>query len=309
MALNLNELRQKVAEGEHDSQDFKVGTDPNKEFDVALDISVFANSAGGVLVYGVDNNGGLVGCTNFPGNSWKTDGQEALQNCLASKLRGYWSEAVRFKLDLIDDDAKRFIILTIPPSTALVGYRLTKNSDDSPWQHWKRSGQRKTPFSHSELLQKTELERNRSNRRAVQLVFLEEINRNLGMLGMYVSMAYGKSGQNLSSIDDELAGQLTQSGHKSIRESSSELFDELKGLTFLGLNLDDEVKSACLELCRALRKIAQVYSIWSTSQLLDQGLASWRQGVRNEHHIVALYRNQANKILELRERFITFSCS
>jgi hypothetical protein len=309
MGLNLSDLRKMVAEGEHDSQDFKVGTDPKKEADVALDISVFANSSGGVLIYGVANNGDLVGCKNFPGNSWKTDGQEALQNGLASRLRGYWPEPVKFKLDVIDIDTTRFILLTVPPSAALVGYRPTKNSDDSPWQHWKRSGQRKTPFSHSELLQKTELERNRSDRQAIQRAFLRNITMNLSTLCLYISLAYGEINLLLSSIDDERAGCLTHHGHKSIRESATELFDELEGLTFLGLNLDDEVKSACLDLYWALRAIAKLYSIWSSPQFLAEGLTSWNQGIRNELHIVEIHKTDANIILKLHERFNALSRS
>ncbi len=109
-------LKDIIAEGEHQKQDFKYAITDSKK--IARSLAAFANTDGGRLLVGVKDNGRIVGIASD---------EEYYMVEAAANL--YCKPAVKFTTRLWDDDGKTVLEVLVPKSNNRPHKAPTKNGN------------------------------------------------------------------------------------------------------------------------------------------------------------------------------------
>jgi Putative DNA-binding domain len=301
--MNYREFENWIKSAVEDQHlDFKIGCAESKNQDIAKDIAAFANATGGTLVYGVSNNRELKGCDDFIVSKWQSMSEEHLENAVRDKCRGYWTHAVTFNLEIIEHEQKRFFKLDVPTAGLLTGFRKNKNDAMSPQQYWKRVGKQQVPMTHLEIVNAAENEQERTHRLTMEKTFSKHLVKSFAMLRNQIYWAYGYGASNGKSLPKQLdlseAPNLQANGLPALVVSAESVFDQIKGLSFLGLNLDNVLKEIVLLLHHELGEICKKHSIWRLDPKNLENLKNgWLDGNQNCEHPMLIYLNCSNRIL------------
>jgi Putative DNA-binding domain len=242
--------------------DFKEGCLVSNSADIALDVASFANANGGDLVYGVNDNKEFTGCTNFVVSRWMSLNAEQIENGLRNKLNGHWTHPVLFEIQVIDDCNKRFLRLTVFQANTLTGFIKKRNDPNCAIQYWKRIGRQKLVMNHAEIVAAAEQERFRTNRQAIETTFAEHLLGRMKFLYVSIFQAYGytcRIGEiRPSRLDSTHLSKFVPGRRGLMGNEAASIHDELKGLSFLGLSLDDDLKKVVMILLNALKTIVRM---------------------------------------------------
>jgi Putative DNA-binding domain len=289
-----------AANQEGQELDFKVGCCKSKAANIAKDIAAFANASGGTLVFGVSDSGELSGCGDFFVENWKSNSQEHNENGIRECLRGHWTHALNFTLEVIDDGPKRFFKLYTPRAGELTGFVSNKNDSKSPIQYWTRVGKQNFAMSHSQILEASEKQILKARRSELQKTFIKHLSSSLMVLHVGVLQLYDHSEFSAEQLTRVEAASLLNHVLPQVVVEAETVFDEIKGLAFLGLDLDLVLKEIVLQLHSQLKGMCKPNSIWRIdSEGLNKMKAGWQSGNQGETHPILHYLNGSNKILSI----------
>lgn len=115
--MNYRELKELIEEGENLQCEFKLKF--SSEEKIAKEMMAFANTKGGYLIFGVDDDKEIVG----------VESEKEIADLVNSTARDYCIPPLEIKLDFIEIKGKEIVVVTIPESEKKP-HRLQDYSDE-----------------------------------------------------------------------------------------------------------------------------------------------------------------------------------
>lgn len=156
--MTYEELKKNLEDSSFDEGqfiDFKAEIEQNKEYDLAKDISSFANAQGGRIFIGIENNKEFKNNPiHYPIKNWESMNSEDLSNATRNKLSNFLSHRLHFTVTPVKIPENKFpvLIINISKSETICGYRKTL---DSSFEFWHRVETHNVPTSIAQIIEKS----------------------------------------------------------------------------------------------------------------------------------------------------------
>jgi predicted HTH transcriptional regulator len=279
--------------------DFKGEIEHNKEYDLAKDISSFANAQGGRIFIGIENNKELKNnpiC--YPIKNWESMNSEDLSNQTRNKLSNFLSHSLHFTVTPVNIPNKKcpILIIEISKSATICGYRRTLNSS---YEFWHRIDRQNVAMGIAQIIEKSLGSNHHREQLIISREFAKLLKQRFRMVVVAIHTAYGETKEGKSFINQPIP----ESSINKIRNlktmvipASKKTYTNLASLSFLSANINSDLKQLAIALTNKLAKVIADDGSWN---LDDKTLGMLKQRETNPPDDIILdFFYQSNSLLK-----------
>ncbi len=247
--------------------DFKRKYEESQIFELAKDISSFANADGGRIYIGIDNDKKLSGEeTEFPVKNWENIDSEKLTCGTRGKLTNYLSHQINFRIEKISipNYKKPIIYIEINASQFLLGCR---ENQGKPFVFFNRVERENLPMSYAQIISKANGSDVYFNKIKLSREFCKIISNQLLKICTFIHLSYDNTNNGSKILDLISVNKKDQINEqkKVVSSECKKMHFHLAGLAFLASNILDELKEFCILLLADLDDVISEFSIWEMS--------------------------------------------